>query len=143
MSGDLQLSGRTGRIQGAVVLALALLWTVNLLVSRPGERRGHAAAVPMENPRPSPGRAARQRRLARQGQIRSAVIVTVFSVVVRLLQLPLAALGMPIMLLISLVHTWRISVWERRQGLSLWKPALSEVGREEWRNSPYYSTPAM
>ncbi|MFF0833027.1 MULTISPECIES: hypothetical protein [unclassified Streptomyces] len=140
-SGDLQLSGRTGRIQCGVVLALALLWTVNLLVSRPRERRAHAAAVPVENPQALREQVVLQRRLMRRGQIRSAALVTVFSVVVYLIHLPIAALGMPAMLLISLLHVWRISVWERSKGLTLWKPAPSEAGREEWRNSPYYSTP--
>ena len=56
--------------------------------------------------------------------------------------MPLLALTLPVIMLISLVHAWFIAVWERQHGVVLWKPALSSVGREEWRRSPYYSTPA-
>jgi len=141
--GDLRLSGRAGVIQIGVLVAVAALWVVNLLAGRSGELRAHESAVPVDDPQALIGQEPEQRRLMRRGQIRLAAAMLVYTLVcVYFFHQPLLALTLPAVLLISPVHAWRIAVWERRPGVVLWKPALSSVGREEWRRSPYYSTPA-
>ncbi|MYT73425.1 MULTISPECIES: hypothetical protein [unclassified Streptomyces] len=139
----LGLVGTVGRIQIICFVGLALLWAVNFLVSRPRQLRAFGSAVPVEDPsvlRPN----EEQTRHLRRGRVRVAafvLLVTLGSAYV--LQFPFFGLGIQLVLCLGLVHTWRTTFrWERRHGVHLWKPALSAVGRENWRRSPYYATPS-
>ncbi|MEU6771270.1 hypothetical protein [Streptomyces sp. NPDC046759] len=141
-SDSLRLSGNSGRVQLVGLVAAAALWSCNVLAGRRSEVKAHAAAVEIEDVHVLVGQEAARRRTMRRSQGRVAVFVALFSVVCGyLFRLPLLSLLVPVVLFISLVHAWRISVWERRHRVVLWKPSLAEVGREEWRRSPFYSTP--
>ncbi|MET9900826.1 hypothetical protein [Streptomyces sp. NPDC006446] len=140
---DLSLSGTTGHVQIAGIAALAGLWSVNLLVSRPRQLRAFGSALPVETPSVL-GRTVERRRHVRQGCIRMAMAVLVFTLGgAYIAHWPFFGLGFQLVVVLGLAHTWGTTVWwERRHGVHLWKPPLSAVGREEWRRSPYFVTPA-
>ncbi|MFJ9821591.1 hypothetical protein ACIRU3_41370 [Streptomyces sp. NPDC101151] len=136
---DLGLSGFTGRLQVVGTAVLVLLWTVNLLVARPRLLRAFRAAVPVDDPAIL-RQGAEQRRHLRRGRVRVAAFVLIATLGgAYLLHWPLFGLGWQLILALGVVHTrWTALGWERRNGVRLWKPPLSAVGREEWRRSPYF-----
>jgi len=140
---DLGLVGTAGRVQIIGVVGLALLWAVNLLVSRPRQLRAFSSAVPVEDAFVL-GQNEEQTRHLRRGRVRVAAFVLLVTLGgAYVLHFPLLGLGFQLILGLGLVHTWRTAFWwERRHGVHLWKPALSAVGRENWRRSPYYATPS-
>ncbi|MGW5283919.1 hypothetical protein ACWERI_31400 [Streptomyces collinus] len=140
---DLGLSGTTGRVQIAVIVAFAVLWAVNLLISRPRQLRDFGSALPVGDPSVL-RRTEEQRRHVYRGCVRVAVFVLVLTLGgAYVTPWPLFGLGFQLVLVLGVAHTLRTAVWwERRHGAYLWKPPLSAVGREEWRRSPYFVTPA-
>ncbi|WP_345657483.1 hypothetical protein [Streptomyces siamensis] len=140
---DLRLSGTAGRLQISGVVMLTLLWAANLLVYRPRQLRAFGSAVAIERS-PAPGRHEEQTRHLQLGRLRVAALVLLVTLGgAYVAHAPLVGLGFQLMLVVGLVHTWRTAIWwERRHGVHLWKPALSKVGRENWRRSPYYATSA-
>lgn len=141
---DLRLSGSAGYIQVGCVAAMLLFWTVSLAVYRPRELRAFSNAVPVEDPVSLRSQGVAQRRYVRQGCVRVAGLVLVFTLICAYyLHRPVLGLGLQLVFVLSLLHTWRTVVaWERRHGLALWKPPLSVVGQEAWSRSPYFVTPA-
>ncbi|WP_369252965.1 hypothetical protein [Streptomyces sp. R41] len=140
---DLRLSGTAGRVQIGGVVVLALLWAVNLLVSRPRQLRAFSSAVAVEDAS-VPGPNEERTRQLRRGCVRVAAFVLLVTLGgAYVAHWPLFGLGVQLILGLGLLHTWRTAIWwERRHGVHLWKPALSAVGRENWRRSPYYATSA-
>lgn len=140
---DLRLSGTAGRIQISGVVALALLWAINLLVYRPRQLRAFGSAVTVEDSSFLEGDEEQIRRL-RRGRVRVAALVVLMTLGgAYVIHAPLLGLGFQLILVLGLLHTWRTAVrWERRHGVRLWKPALQVVGREAYRRSPYYVTTA-
>ncbi|MER5476806.1 hypothetical protein ABT026_07455 [Streptomyces sp. NPDC002734] len=140
--GDLGLSGTGGRPQVAVAVFLPLLWAVNLLATRPRQLRAFGSAVTVGEAAVSRGREERKRHL-RRDRLRMAAIGPVMVLIAYGFHAPLAAAGLQLILVLNLVYTWRTaSWWEKRHGVHLWKPPLSAVGREAYRASPVYVTPA-
>ncbi|MFE7169393.1 hypothetical protein [Streptomyces sp. NPDC057616] len=141
---DLRLSGTAGRIQISGVVVLTLLWAINLLVYRPRQLRAFGSAVTVEDSSLPEGNEEQIRHL-RRGRVRVAALVLLVTLGgAYVIHAPLLGLGLQVILVLGLLHTWRTAVrWERRHGLHLWKPALSAVGREAYRRSPYYATPAL
>lgn len=140
---DLRLTGSAGYIQVGCAAAMVLFWAVNLAVYRPRELRAFSNAVPVEDPASLRAQGVTQRRYVRQGCVRVAGLVLLFTLICAYyLHRPVLGLGLQLVFALSLLHTWRTAVaWERRHGLALWKPPLSLVGREAWRRSPYFVTP--
>ncbi|MHB9848953.1 hypothetical protein ACSYGO_06860 [Streptomyces krungchingensis] len=140
---DLRLSGTAGRLQISGVVILTLLWAANLLVYRPRQLRAFGSAVAIEQP-PAPGPHEEQTRHLQLGRLRVAALVLLVTLGgAYVAHAPLVGLGFQLILVLGLVHTWRTAIWwERRHGVHLWRPALSAVGRERWRRSPYYATSA-
>ncbi|MFI5634348.1 hypothetical protein ACIA8E_34290 [Streptomyces sp. NPDC051664] len=140
---DLRLSGTAGRVQFGGVAVLTLFWAVNFLVSRPRELRAFSAAVAVEDASVLE-QSEEQTRHLRRGCFRVAAFVLLVTLgCTYVAHWPLIGLGFQLILGLGLVHTWRTVIWwERRHGVHLWKPALSAVGRENWRRSPYYATSA-
>ncbi|MEV6054217.1 hypothetical protein [Streptomyces sp. NPDC052107] len=140
---DLRLSGTAGRVQVVGLGVLTLLWAVNFLVARPRRLRAFSSAVAVQDTSVL-GQAEERTRQLRRGCVRVAVLVILVTLGgVFLIRLPLLGLSVQLMLILGLIHTWRTAVWwERRHGVHLWRPALSSVGREKWRGSPYYVTVA-
>jgi hypothetical protein len=141
---DLRLSGTAGRVQVVGLAVQTLLWAVGFLVARPRQLREFGSAVTVHDLSVL-GQAEERTRQLRRGCVRVAVFVILATAAgVFLIHLPLFGLTAQLMLLLGLIHTWRTAVWwERRHGVHLWKPALSAVGREKWRASPYYTTAAV
>ncbi|MCW8380816.1 hypothetical protein [Streptomyces justiciae] len=141
---DLGLSGTTGRIQVIGVTCMAVLWAVNFLVTRPRQLRAFKSAVPVADVSVL-DRPAEQTRQLLRGRFRMAAFIAVTTLAgAYLLHFPLFGLQFQLMLAFGLVHTRRTAIWwERRHRVHLWKPALSAVGRENYRRSPYYATPAV
>lgn len=141
---DLRLSGTAGRVQVVGLGVLTLLWAVNFLVARPRRLRAFGSAVAVHD-MSMLGQAGERTRQLRRGCVRvAALVVLTTSGGVFLIHLPLLGLSVQLILILGLIHTWRTAVWwERRHGVHLWKPALSAVGREKWRASPYYATAAV
>ncbi|MFS4092241.1 hypothetical protein [Streptomyces sp. AF1A] len=139
---DPGLSGTAGRIQISLAVALTLLFAVGFLVHRPRELRDFGAAVVIEEP--SVRQKEEQTRLLRRGRVRIAIGVFAMTLVFAYgSHGPLVSVSLPLIALLGVVHTWRTAIWwERRHGVRLWKPALVVVGREAYRRSPYYATPA-
>ncbi|MFI6351933.1 hypothetical protein ACIBJF_04505 [Streptomyces sp. NPDC050743] len=140
---DLRLSGTAGRVQVVGLAVQTLLWAVGFLVARPRQLREFGSAVTVHDLSVL-GQAEERTRQLRRGCVRVAVFVILATAAgVFLIHLPLFGLTVQLMLLLGLIHTWRTAVWwERRHGVRLWKPALSAVGREKFRASPYYATAA-
>lgn len=140
---DLRLSGTAGRVQIGGIVVLALLWAVNLLVYRPRQLRAFSSAVAVEDASVLEPNEERTRQL-RRGCVRVAAFVFLVTLGgAYIAHLPLLGLGFQLILGLGLLHTWWTAIWwERRHGVHLWKPALSAVGRENWRGSPYYVTSA-
>ena len=140
---DLRLSGTAGRVQIGGVVIVTLLWAVNLLVSRPRQLRAFSSAVAVEDVLVL-GQSEERTRQLRRGYVRVAALVLLLTLGGAYIgHQPLFGLGVQLILVLSLVHTWRTAIWwERRHGVHLWKPALSVVGRENFRGSPYYATSA-
>ncbi|MFE3269316.1 hypothetical protein [Streptomyces sp. NPDC059215] len=138
---DLRLSGTAWRFQISGVVVLALLWAVNLLLSRPRQLRAFSSAVVIEDVsllEPDEERT----HILRRGCVRVAAFVLLVTLAgAYVAHWPLFGLGVQLALGIGVLHTWRTAIWwERRHHVHLWKPALSAVGRENWRRSPYYAT---
>ncbi|MFC9284723.1 hypothetical protein [Streptomyces collinus] len=140
---DLGLSGTTGRVQLAIIAAFAGLWAVNFLISRPRQLRAFGSALPVDDPSVL-RRTEEQHRHVYRGCVRVAVFVLVLTLGgAYVAPWPLLGLGFQLVLVLGVAHTWWTAVWwERRHGVHLWKPPLSAVGREEWRRTPYFVTPA-
>ncbi|WP_406436710.1 hypothetical protein OHB14_61560 [Streptomyces sp. NBC_01613] len=140
---DLRLSGTAGRVQIGGVVVLALLWAVNLLVSRPRQLRAFSSAVVVEDASVLEPNEERTRQL-RRGCVRVAAFVLLVTLGgAYIAHWPLFGLGVQLILGLGLLHTWRTAIWwERRHSVHLWKPALTAVGRENFRRSPYYATSA-
>ena len=141
---DLRLSGTAGCVQVIGLAVQTLLWAVGFLVARPRLLREFGSAVTVHDLSVL-GQAEERTRQLRRGCVRVAVFVVLATAAGDcLIHLPLFGLTAQLMLLLGLIHTCRSAVWwERRHGVHLWKPALSAVGREKWRASPYYTTAAV
>ncbi|MFE5207514.1 hypothetical protein [Streptomyces sp. NPDC056600] len=139
---DLGLSGTGGRPQTAVAVFLLLLWAVNLLATRPRQLCAFGSAVAVGEAAVSRQREERNRHL-RRGSLRMAAIGPVMLLIAYGFHAPFSAAGLQLILVLNLVYTWKTaSWWERQHGVHLWKPPLSAVGREAYRASPVYVTPA-
>lgn len=127
--------------QGLIVVALVAFWSFGLYAGGTRMRQAAQSAQSIPGPWADIESARTVKRNLRRGCLRNALFAVVVIAACGLgFQSVWLGLTVPLMQASTMISALGVSRWQRRRGTVLWKPALSSVGREAHRASPFYVT---